>query len=69
MKNNEAVEKIKTVMATNIFLEFTGIKLDFKWHHLEQWFPTTAPGTTSAPRAVLKCSPKNLRFTIGYAKK
>ena len=31
---------------------------------IDQWFPTTAPGTTSAPQAVLKCSPKNLKSTI-----
>ena len=31
---------------------------------MSQWFPTTAPGTTSAPPAALKCSPKNLKSTI-----
>ena len=31
---------------------------------LGQWFPTTAPGTTSASQEVLKCAPKNLKFTI-----
>ena len=31
------------------------LALDF-WYPLEQWFPNTAPGTTSAPQAALKCS-------------
>ena len=35
---------------------------------LNQWFPTTALGTTSAPRAVSKCSPKNLKYTTCYDK-
>ena len=29
---------------------------------LNQWFPTTAPGTTSAPQAVLKCSKKKFEI-------
>ena len=37
-------------------------------HHLIQWFPTTAQGITSAPRAALKCSPKFLKSTILKAK-
>ena len=34
---------------------------------LRQWFPTTAPGTTSASQAFLKCSPKWLKFTTVHA--
>ena len=36
---------------------------------LEQWLPTTAPGTTSAPQVVLKCSPKKLKFSKCNVKK
>ena len=35
---------------------------------LDQWLPNTYPGTTSAPRAVMKCSPKNLKSAIWFAK-
>ena len=39
------------------------------YNRLDQWFPTTAPGTTSAPPAVIKCSPKNLKSATFFAKK
>ena len=34
---------------------------------VDHWFPTTAPVTTSAPQAVLKCSPKNLKSITCHA--
>ena len=36
---------------------------------LTQWFPTTATGTTIAPRAFSKCSPKILKYPTCYAEK
>ena len=45
------------------------IMTGFKFLSLTQWFPTTAPGTISAPWLVLKCSPKKLIFSIFYAKR
>ena len=46
------------------------IILTYSWveYALHQWFPTTAPGSTSAPRAALKCSLKILKSTILEAK-
>ena len=43
---------------------FKAILICYNQNGIYQWFPTTAPGTTSALQAALKCSPKNLKSTI-----
>ena len=53
------VSKLDYYSRTQLFVDY-GCSFNFS---LEQWLGTTAP------QAVLKCSPKNLQFTICYSKK
>ena len=51
-------------IAIKMVYKSPNLKARFKSAAVDQWFPTSAPGTTSARQAVLKCSLKNLKSTL-----